>query len=41
MKSEHPLARAILKKAEEMHLSGNEVSDFKALPGNGLTAIAG
>ena len=39
MKSEHPLARAILKKAEEMHLSGNEVSDFKALPGNGLTAL--
>lgn len=39
MKSEHPLARAILKKAEEMHLSGNEISDFKALPGNGLTAL--
>ena len=38
-KSEHPLAKAILKKAEELHLSGDEVSDFKVLPGNGLTAV--
>ena len=38
MKSEHPLARAIIKKAEESGLSANEVSDFEALPGNGLTA---
>ncbi len=37
-KSEHPLARAILHKAEEAGLSAPEVSDFTALPGNGLTA---
>ncbi|MCH5303832.1 MAG: heavy metal translocating P-type ATPase [Ruminococcus sp.] len=37
-KSEHPLAKAILKKAEEQKLTLNEVSDFKALPGNGLSA---
>ncbi len=38
-KSEHPLAKAILKKAEELNFSGDEVSDFKALPGNGITAV--
>ncbi len=38
-KSEHPLAKAILKKAGEDGLKADEVSDFKALPGNGLTAI--
>ena len=37
-KSEHPLARAILQKAEEEKLTAEEVSDFNALPGNGLTA---
>ena len=37
-KSEHPLARAILQKAEESHISADEVSEFTALPGNGLTA---
>ncbi|MBE6886773.1 MAG: heavy metal translocating P-type ATPase, partial [Ruminococcaceae bacterium] len=37
-KSEHPLARAILRKAEEEELSLFDVSDFQALPGNGLTA---
>lgn len=37
-KSEHPLARAVNKKAEEKALTAKEVSDFKALPGNGLTA---
>ena len=37
-KSEHPLARAILQKAEELHLAVGEVTDFRALPGNGLTA---
>lgn len=35
-KSEHPLARAILQKAEEKQLVAEEVSDFTALPGNGL-----
>lgn len=38
-KSEHPLARAINQKAEEDGISTGEVSDFKALPGNGLTAL--
>ena len=35
-KSEHPLARAVLDRAEG--LTAPEVSDFQALPGNGLTA---
>ena len=38
-KSEHPLARAILQKAEEYGIQAEEVSDFRALPGNGLTAV--
>ena len=38
-KSEHPLAKAILEKAENMGLKANEVTDFKALPGNGLSAV--
>ena len=37
-KSEHPLARAILEKAEARGLTAEEVTDFQALPGNGLTA---
>jgi Cu2+-exporting ATPase len=37
-KSEHPLAKAIIKKSEEENLQAEEVSDFKALAGNGLTA---
>ena len=40
-KSEHPLARAILVKAEEMRLKAGEVTDFTALPGNGLSAKLG
>ena len=38
-KSEHPLAKAILKHAEEQHLTAPEVIDFHALPGNGLSAV--
>ncbi|MBQ8816496.1 MAG: heavy metal translocating P-type ATPase, partial [Lachnospiraceae bacterium] len=38
-KSEHPLAKAILTKAEEWNLTAEEVTDFAALPGNGLTAV--
>ncbi|MBQ1244374.1 MAG: heavy metal translocating P-type ATPase, partial [Clostridia bacterium] len=38
-KSEHPLAKAILKKTEEKAISPKEVSDFKSISGNGLTAI--
>ena len=37
-KSEHPLARAILQRAEEEGVPAEEVTDFQALPGNGLTA---
>ncbi len=38
-KSEHPLARAILKKAAEEKAVIEEVTEFQALPGNGLTAV--
>lgn len=37
-KSEHPLARAILAEAEERQLNTLGVTDFQAVPGNGLTA---
>ena len=37
-KSEHPLARAILAEAEERQLNTLEVTDFHAVPGNGLIA---
>ncbi|MBP3648006.1 MAG: heavy metal translocating P-type ATPase [Clostridia bacterium] len=37
-KSEHPLARAIVLDAEEKKIPFFEVEDFRALPGNGLTA---
>ena len=40
-RSEHPLARAVLHRADEEKLSITEVSDFRALPGNGLTATLG
>ncbi len=36
-KSEHPLAKAVLKKAEEEPVTIGEVSEFTALPGNGLS----
>ena len=37
-RSEHPLARAIITRAEDENISFEEVASFKALPGNGLTA---
>ena len=37
-KSEHPLARAVMKKYQELDKTPQEVTDFEALPGNGLTA---
>lgn len=37
-KSEHPLAKAILNKSEELSLPLKEVTDFTAHPGNGLAA---
>ncbi len=36
--SEHPLAKAVLARAGELGLSVPETSDFRALPGNGVTA---
>ena len=38
-KSEHPLAKAILRRGEEQGIAVPEVTDFRALPGNGLTAV--
>lgn len=40
-KSEHPLARAITQRAEQEGLAADEAEQFKALPGNGLTASLG
>ena len=40
-RSEHPLARAIIQRAEEDKIPLEEVSAFTALPGNGLTANLG
>ena len=37
-KSEHPLAKAIIVKAEELSLNPYEVTGFKAESGNGLSA---
>lgn len=39
--SEHPLAKAIMSYAKEQNIVYSEVTDFAALPGNGLTAKAG
>ena len=38
-KSEHPLAKAILAYGKEHHIDETEISDFQALPGNGLMAM--
>lgn len=38
-KSEHPLARAVIVYGDENHIRGEEVSDFQAVPGNGLKAV--
>ncbi len=35
-KSEHPLAKAVLEKAQQEGIVIGEVTDFQALPGNGL-----
>ena len=37
-RSEHPLAKAILHRGEELGIASEDVTDFQALPGNGLTA---
>ena len=38
-KSEHPLAGAIVSKAEQEGIEAGETEEFKALPGNGVTAV--
>jgi len=38
-KSEHPLAKAVVAYAKEQGLPLEEVDDFAALPGNGLSAV--
>ena len=38
-KSEHPLAKAVMEKADELKKFPSELSDFSALPGNGLSAV--
>lgn len=37
-KSEHPLSKAVLKKAQENGIATKNVTDFYSVPGNGLTA---
>ena len=37
--SEHPLARAVLDYGTPKGVSSKEVSEFQALPGNGLSAV--
>lgn len=38
-KSEHPLSRAILARAQEERMTAGEITEFRALPGNGLSAL--
>ncbi len=38
-KSEHPLAKAVIKRGQELNIEKREVQDFTALPGNGLSAV--
>ncbi len=38
-KSEHPLAKAIVKYAKEKNITPSEIINFEAIPGNGLKAI--
>ncbi|MDY5180469.1 heavy metal translocating P-type ATPase [Butyribacter sp.] len=38
IKSEHPLAKAIVNEAECRNIKADALEDFKVLPGNGLTA---
>ncbi|MCH5154578.1 MAG: heavy metal translocating P-type ATPase [Clostridiales bacterium] len=40
-KSEHPLAKAVIKRADELGVTSEEATDFQALPGSGLTAKLG
>ena len=37
--SEHPLARAVMKKAKDKKINTDAVTDFRVLPGNGVQAV--
>ena len=39
--SEHPLAEAIMERADEMGIVARSVEDFRAIPGQGVTAHEG
>lgn len=39
--SEHPLAKAIKEYAERVDIGPGQISEFKALPGNGLEGVCG
>ncbi|MBR5046993.1 MAG: heavy metal translocating P-type ATPase, partial [Eubacterium sp.] len=39
VKSEHPLAKAVVAYGEDLQVIAQEVTDFEVLPGNGLTGI--
>ena len=38
-RSEHPIARGIVEKAEEMSIKPHEVEGFRAIPGRGVKAV--
>ncbi len=38
IKSEHPLAKAIVSRAKELNINFFDIDTFNALPGNGITA---
>ncbi|MBO5543449.1 MAG: heavy metal translocating P-type ATPase [Oscillospiraceae bacterium] len=40
-KSEHPLARAIMREAEKQKIAAGEVADYRTLAGNGVRASFG
>ncbi len=40
-RSEHPLAEAIMARAEELDIAARTVDDFRAVPGRGVTAREG
>lgn len=40
-KSEHPLAKAVLERGNELGIHAGEAADFAALPGNGLRGTLG
>ena len=41
IKSEHPLSKAVVKKAEKLGLKALETANFRILPGNGVEAKIG